>query len=267
MYNKDQEKQLIIQYQQTKDPMLLRRLRRMFAGTIQHATQTSNTFGLDQRSLDQKALFAFKNALDSYEPGKGAPNTHITNRIQGYLRNENTQHQNTTRLSGDDTALQNQYFAVKNKLEMQGIDVDNNKDLILDEINKIRTSKKTVNTDWLSKVKESSKKSYSGDKLLGEEGKGEDLTFMDVLNTGSTNADEEYEKRLTLDKFKSAFDSLTPQEQQIYIERNPGVFNKNVGKKKLSWNYIALNNNLGSGYLAEKKYNEIEGKLKSYVNK
>lgn len=258
---------MILEYQRTQDPMLLRKLRRTFAGTINHSIQMSNTFGLDQRSLDQKALLAFQNAINTYNPSKGAPNTHITNTIQGYLRNQNTQWQNTTRLSGDDTTLQNQLFAAKSKLEANGIDVEKDRDLLIKEIQNMRTSKKKVTDDWLTKVENATKKSFSGDKLMGDNGVGEDITFMDVLNGTSTSAEEEYDKKLTVDKFKQAFDSLTPQEQRIFAERNPGVFGINAGKKQLSWNYVALNNNLSSGYLAEKKYKEIEGKLRDHVNK
>lgn len=266
-YNKEDEKNMILEYQRTQNPMLLRKLRRTFAGTINHAIQISNTSGLDQRSLDQKALLAFQNAISSYNPSKGAPNTHITNTIQGYLRNQNTQWQNTTRLSGEDTTLQNQLFVAKAKLEANGIDVEKDREALVKEVQSMRTSKKKITDDWLKKVEDSTKKSFSGDRLIGDTGVGEDITFMDVLNGTSTNAEEEYEKKLTVDKFKQAFDSLNPQEQRIFAERNPGVFGINEGKKQLSWNYIALNNNIGSGYLAEKKYKEIEGKLRDHVNK
>ena len=82
-YNREQEIELIRQYQQTQDPMLLQKLRRIFAGTINSAVMQSTSYGLDQRTLNQKAMIGFSRALMKYDPLKGAPTTAITNSIKG----------------------------------------------------------------------------------------------------------------------------------------------------------------------------------------
>ena len=261
-YNREQEIELIRQYQQTQDPMLLQKLRRIFAGTINSAVMQSTSYGLDQRTLNQKAMIGFSRALMKYDPLKGAPTTAITNSIKSYINNENNRLKNTTRLLQNDTILQTQIHKAKTKLELEGKTEEEIDKLLVNEISALRTSEKKVNKAWINKIKGSTRKELTGDRIMGEAGTGENLSFMDVINVQEESAEDALEKQELSNKLQSAINTLTEQEKGLFKDVNPALFNPDGQVKKLSWNQIAINNNYKSRYLAEKAYGDVKVKLK-----
>lgn len=266
-YNREQEIELIKQYQQTKDPMVLQRLRRIFAGTINSAIMQSSSYGLDQRTLNQKAMIAFSRALTHYDPLKGAPTTAITNGIKGYINNENNRLKNTTRLVQNDTILQTQIHKAKVKLELEGKKEEEIENQLLNEVSGLRSSKEKVDKNWINKIQNSTRKELIGDRVIGESGTGEDLTFMDVNNTQKETAEEMFERQELANRFQRALSTLSAQEQGLIRDKNPEMINGADKGKKLSWNYIAINNNYGSRYLAEKAYEDSIKKLREEMLK
>ena len=262
-YNKDKELELIKKYQMTQDPMILRQLRIMFAGTIKDAIKKSNTYGLDPRSLEQKALVGFTSAIMNYNPTKGTkPNTHITTGIMGYLSNQNYALKNNTRLISEKSETQTQMMAVKNKLDMLGIDTTNEN--ILKEMKK--TSKKKLNEEVINKIQGMTRTELTGDKLMGTSGEGEDITFTDVLNKSNITANQVLQQQQTNKLLQDAYSSvLTPQEQWLIKDRNPGVYDNRIGVKPSSWSFAAINNGYSSGYFAEQAYKAAEKKMKDYI--
>lgn len=265
-YNREQEIEMIIQYQQTKDPRLLQKLRRMFAGTINSAIMQSSSYGLDQRTLHQKANIAFSRALVNYDPSKGAPTTAIINTIKGYLLNENNKLKNATRLVQNDTILQTQIHKAKTKMELEGKDEEQIEENLLNEVSALRKSRELVDKNWINKIQNSTKKELTGDRIFGQSGVGEDLTFMDVLNTQKETAEEMFERQELSNRFEKAMSVLTPQEQGLIKDKNPSIAGGSVDKK-LSWNQIAINNNYSSRYLAEKAYEDSMKKLREEMQK
>lgn len=261
-YNREQEIELIRQYQQTQDPMTLQKLRRIFAGTINNAIMQSTSYGLDQRTLNQKAMLGFSRALMKYDPLKGAPTTAITNTIKWYINNENNRLKNTTRLLQNDTILQTQIHKAKTKLELEGKTEEEIDELIVNEIDALRTSEKKVDKVWINKIKGSTRKELTGDRIMGEAGTGENLSFMDVLNVQEESAEDMLEKQELSAKLQSSMNILTDQEKGLFKDVNPTLFSPDSQSKKLSWNQIAINNNYGSRYLAEKAYGDVKEKLR-----
>lgn len=263
-YNKDKEIELIKKYQLTQDPMILRQLRIIFAGTIKDAIKKSNTYGLDPRSLEQKALVGFTSAIMNYNPTKGTkPSTHITTGIMGYLSNQNYALKNNTRLISEKSETQTQMMAVKNKLDALGIETTNAN--ILNEMKK--TSKKKLNEDIIKKIQGMARTELTGDKLMGTSGEGEDITFTDVLNKGNITAEQVLNQQNTQSILQEAFDNaLTPQEKGLIKDRNPGVYDNRIGTKPSSWSFAAINNGYSSGYFAEQAYKVAEKKMKDYIN-
>lgn len=266
-YNREQEVELIRQYQQTKDPMVLQRLRRIFAGTINSAVMQSTSYGLDQRTLNQKAMTAFSRTLMNYDPSKGAPTTAITNGIKGYINNENNRLKNTTRLVQNDTILQTQIHKAKTKLELEGKSEDEIDKQLLNEVSGLRTSKEKVDKSWIEKIQNSTRRELTGDRVMGESGVGENLTFMDVLNTQEETAEEMYDRLEMSRKFQKALSTLTEQEQGLVKDKNPALAGLPDSDKKISWNRIAINNNYASRYLAEKAYEKSIEKIREEMEK
>lgn len=262
-YNKDKEIELIKKYQMTQDPMTLRQLRKIFAGTIEDAIKRSNTYGLDPRSLNQKALVGFTSAIMNYNPSKGAkPSTHITTGIMGYLSNQNYALKNNTRLISVNSELQTQIAATKNKLDALGLDANSTN--IINELKK--TSKKKVNEDVLNKIENMSRTELVGDKLMGTSGEGEDITFSDVLNKSDLTAGQVLKQQETNTILQNAFNNvLTEQEKGLIKDRNPGVYDDRVGAKQSSWSYAAINNGYPSGYFAEQAYKNAIKKMQDYA--
>lgn len=265
-YNREQEIELIRQYQQTKDPMTLQRLRRIFAGTINSAIMQSSSYGLDQRTLNQKAMMGFSKAMANYDPVKGAPTTAITNSIKGYILNENNRLKNTTRLGQNDTILQTQIHKAKTKLELEGKKEDEiTDDMLLKGVSDLRTSKEEVSNAWINKIQNSTRKELSGDRMIGEAGVGENLSFMDVLNTQSETAEDMFDRKVIADRFQNALSQLSEQEQGLIKDKHPEIVSEHNKNKKLSWNQIAINNNYKSRYLAEKAYEDSMKKLQGMM--
>lgn len=266
-YNREQEIELIRQYQQTQDPMVLQRLRRIFAGTISSAVMQSTSYGLDQRTLNQKAMVAFSRALKHYDPSKGAPTTAITNSIKWYINNENNRLKNTTRLLQGDTILQTQIHKAKTKLELEGKNEAEIDKQLLDEVSKLRVSKEKVDKSWIEKIQNSTRRELTGDRIMGESGVGENLTFMDVMNTQEETAEEMFNRQEMSRKFQKALSTLTEQEQGLIKDKNPALVGMPESGKKLSWNRIAINNNYSSRYLAEKAYEKSIEKIREEMER
>lgn len=265
-YNREQEIEMIKQYQQTQDPRLLQKLRRVFAGTITSAIMQSSSYKLDQRTLNQKANIAFARALMHYDPSKGAPTTAITAHIKGYLLNENNRLKNTTRLVQNDTILQTQIHKAKTKMELEGKSEQQIEENLLNEVSALRNSREVVDRNWINKIQNSTKKELTGDRVLGQSGVGEDLSFMDVLNTQKETAEEMFERQELSNRFERALSTLSPQEQGLIRDKNPGITGGDASKK-LSWNQIAINNNYSSRYLAEKAYEDSMKKLREEMQR
>lgn len=265
-YNRKQEIEMIMQYQQTKDPRLLQQLRRMFAGTINTAIMQSSSYGLDQRTLHQKANIGFAKALKNYDPSKGAPTTAIVSSIKGYLLNENNRLKNATRLVQNDTILQTQIHKAKTKMELEGKNEQQIEDNLINEVSVLRNSREAVDRNWINKIQNSTKKELTGDRIIGQSGVGEDLSFMDVLNTQKETAEEMFERQELSNRFEKALSILSPQEQGLVKDKNPGIAGGDVNKK-LSWNQIAINNNYSSRYLAEKAYEDSLKKIREEMQR
>lgn len=263
-YNQEKEIELIKKYQMTQDPMVLRQLRTMFAGTIKDAIKKSNTYGLDPRSLDQKALVGFTAAIMNYNPTKGAkPSTHITTGIIGYLGNQNYALKNNTRLISANSELQTQIWATKNRLESLGLDTSN--ESIIKELKK--TSKKKVDNDIINRIQGMTRTELTGDKLMGASGEGEDITFTDVLNTGSLTTSQVLKQQETTQLLQDAFNNaLTEQEKGLIKDRNPGVYDNRINAKPSAWSYVAINNGYPSEHFAKQAYKAAEDKMKKYIN-
>lgn len=262
-YNQEKEVELIKKYQMTQDPMILRQLRTMFAGTIKDAIKKSNTYGLDPRSLDQKALVGFTAAIMNYNPTKGAkPSTHITTGIMGYLSNQNYALKNNTRLISANSELQTQIWATKNRLDSLGLDTSNEN--IIKELKK--TSKKKVDNKIIENIQGMARTELTGDKLMGNSGDGEDITFTDVLNSEKMTTNQVLQQQETNQLLQDAFNNaLTEQEKGLIRDRHPGVYDNRINTKASAWSYSAINNGYPSEHFAKQAYKNAMNKMQSYI--
>lgn len=264
-FNTKEEIELIKRYQQTKDPMTLQRLRRMFSGAISKAIMDAPTYGLDDRSVRQKAMIGFESAIRRYDASKGtAPTTKIIGDIKFHLQNENNRLNNKTRLLNEDTILQTHIHKAKTNLEMQGKDINSKN--ILDEVNKTRQSSKQIGTDMIDRLMRAERRELHGDRTMTEDS-GEVLKWTDVNNADTEDTSEIFNKEQVRNRFHDAFSKLNDQEQGVIKDRYPELFGSKstTGSKPISWNHIALNNNIASGYLAKKTHDGVINRIVNEV--
>lgn len=247
--------------------MALKKLRRMFKGTIENAKIRATTFKLDKNDVDQLSLKMFKQAIVTYNPSAGTkPSTHIYNAITMGLKKENDFASNRTLMKDQGHTTDSRYiYTAEQDLIADGIEPT--PDRVAQLASTFKGGKPINNMflveggDYVLKVKGLVRKDLSsGLSTSGDE--GEQITFEDVYHADKASKQDlfDFNRRQQIQQVMSRV--LTPLEQNVVKDRE-GLW-EDGRAKETNWNYIVLNNpELRSRHLAQKVYNEAMEKLKN----
>lgn len=265
-FDTDEETKLILEYQKTKNPIILGRLQMMMEGVIRNAINKSPTYGLPDNSLYQKSLMFFKQAIETYDSSAGAkPATYVTNMIVFGFQKDNAKYKDETRMRAQLADLSVNKHLAETKLDLLGeLTPDMTEDQRYSKIKKTMDAMhfggKKTDVKFLKRIDNQKRRTLFGGAMLGGD-EGENITLEDVLNTGVESASDMLEREYAQERLKRALLTLSPLERGV-VEDRLGIGGR---KKETSWRNVMLNNNLTTPYEAEKIFRLAREKLKKEI--
>jgi len=258
-YDTDKEKDLIKRYKDTKDPFLFTKILYEFKPVIDTAIRKSGNQDVgDSAAVRGRAYEAVKSAVESYNPNMNRkPSSHIHDTIYYALKKAGYRAQNEARMGEQDTIDSGYINIAENVLKREHTPI--NTVSILNEVTKMKGSKglKKITTDQIERVKGMQRRSLSGGRIVS--GEGEDIRLEDIFNTGGTRTTDIVEDEYDKDIVQGFLARLSPTERGVVKDRHGLGPNT---QPEMSWNYVALNNNLSSSYMAKRVYADAIRKLK-----